>query len=637
MQGLLVSEDLINYKLVGKSSEQILLEVYKACSDEGIIIINNSNEILYISESARKLLGPLLSRNKNDVISLPYSILKPKSIVLKVNSNKFRTIEITAKKTEINRKKYYMLKLKSVNSDNTLSEPHSLNGNFNRKDLIAFKYDLIDGQFIYKNELFDSIFLPKSDDIDVNKKRLFDLMPVKFTEQLYAHLEIIQSENALSKNYQFNIFLKIRNKLESSWIYELIDIHAVNGKALTLECIGIILNDAINEYHNVSEDRLKLKHIGNKLFAGMYCIDYINKEMKMSDNAFKFFGYNKNDLLPLFEHYKNTIHPDDLPAVNLEMLNFMEGKTKFLRMIYRTRTKKGEWKWVENRASIYKFDETGNPAKIVGIFIDMYEQKRMEEELLHYKTLFDNIMKYIPDVIFITDAKGKLKYISDYNEKITGIKNEDFLNKYIYDTQRMVMSENDLNNISYDDLKSSTLEFLSNTINHGSQGAFTTHHSHKNGTQFLLESIMYPIFKNEIDEPLVMSISRNITGISMIKDELSDRGIIYDELFDLVENPILIFDSVDGTILRANHESELIYGFSKKKLTTMTIFELSANSKFGKKMIKETIQSNKTINFTSHQKDSFGRKFEINITGAYITFMGKNVIISIGKFINYLK
>lgn len=73
-----------------------------------------------------------------------------------------------------------------------------------------------------------------------------------------------------------------------------------------------------------------------------------------------------------------TIHPDDWPGLQQEILNHMSGQSEVFLHQHRVIDAAGSERWVQSRGKIIEQDSAGHPKRIVGTQIDVTERKTTE-------------------------------------------------------------------------------------------------------------------------------------------------------------------------------------------------------------------------------------------------------------------
>jgi rsbT co-antagonist protein RsbR len=127
-------------------------------------------------------------------------------------------------------------------------------------------------------------------------------------------------------------------------------------------------------------------------------------------------GYRPDELPNSVESWINSIHPDDMPAVNQHLQDYLEGRIDTYAIEQRLQRKSGEWCWMLSRGKIVVRDETGKPLRMTGTVTDITERKRAEEQLHIYKTLIENTLE---GIVYAT-PDGIIRYSNSAYAMMTG-------------------------------------------------------------------------------------------------------------------------------------------------------------------------------------------------------------------------
>ncbi len=141
-----------------------------------------------------------------------------------------------------------------------------------------------------------------------------------------------------------------------------------------------------------------------------YCT-YLNK------NWYEFTGQTPGEAEG-FGWLKAT-HPDD--AKQAERL-FVEAtrEHKPFYMLYRLRHKSGLYRWAIDSGHP-KFGKDGSFEGMIGTVIDVHEQKLAEDRIKENEEKFRTLAETLPQLVWMTDAKGRLEYASSRWVEYTGM------------------------------------------------------------------------------------------------------------------------------------------------------------------------------------------------------------------------
>ena len=101
----------------------------------------------------------------------------------------------------------------------------------------------------------------------------------------------------------------------------------------------------------------------------------------MSPLWFAMTGYTREQWESVPNPWTSRIHPDDRPAVQLQIRKHLSGQSTSIEAEYRIRAANGEWKWMLTRGRAVAWDFEGKATSAIGVSLDIDAQKRAEREL----------------------------------------------------------------------------------------------------------------------------------------------------------------------------------------------------------------------------------------------------------------
>jgi PAS domain S-box-containing protein len=137
--------------------------------------------------------------------------------------------------------------------------------------------------------------------------------------------------------------------------------------------------------------------------AGSFDLDLVNEKLEWSPELRKVHGIGPEDPVS-FEVWMEGIVPEDRERIREEVaLARREGGGKLQFRIRRRDT--GEIRWLEGRGRVL-YDEKGAPVRVLGVSIDITEQKRAEEEARESERQIRELADSMPQLVWINDAAG---------------------------------------------------------------------------------------------------------------------------------------------------------------------------------------------------------------------------------------
>ncbi len=288
-------------------------------------------------------------------------------------------------------------------------------------DSIAEAVFIIDrkGKILYINKTMEKLSGYKKNDV-VNKNSLNFAHPDSKKDIIRDLLTVKKRGGGFIGTY------KLINKKEGIvWIESSGDKITYQGK----ECVLTTFRDITKikkAEEKLKENEEKLKTIIDNIFEGILIFDFRGKILYANGAALKLIGAKTYKGKNVFDF----IHPISRTKAVKDAIKVSLGKEGFLGE-YRINTK-GEL-WVESLGK--KIEYNGKLANL-NVIRDVTERKKQEEKIKESEERFRDIVEHSIDVIFQTDKKGVLQYVSPSVKKYIGFGAEEMIGrpfwKYLY-------------------------------------------------------------------------------------------------------------------------------------------------------------------------------------------------------------
>lgn len=127
------------------------------------------------------------------------------------------------------------------------------------------------------------------------------------------------------------------------------------------------------------DERFALALTGGGL--GLWDADFIAGTARFNEQWVEHIDFPRREALQDLKTWEAAIHPDDKEPVMREWKRHAAGETDTFEHAYRLPSKSGDWVWLLSRGRITERDSSGNPARAIGIHMDISQLKAVEAAL----------------------------------------------------------------------------------------------------------------------------------------------------------------------------------------------------------------------------------------------------------------
>ncbi|KAB1439071.1 PAS domain-containing hybrid sensor histidine kinase/response regulator [Pseudodesulfovibrio senegalensis] len=152
-----------------------------------------------------------------------------------------------------------------------------------------------------------------------------------------------------------------------------------------------------------SEERLRLVLSATK--DGIWDWDMNSGNAYFSPSYYTMLGYRSGEFEATEQAWLDLVHPDDRDRTVNRIRAGLEHGNEFSTE-FRMRAKTGRWVWILGRGRVVERDEQGRPLRTVGSHADITALKRVQEELLEHKNLFEAMADNLFDMLWAKDTEG---------------------------------------------------------------------------------------------------------------------------------------------------------------------------------------------------------------------------------------
>ncbi|MFT5991477.1 MAG: two-component system cell cycle sensor histidine kinase/response regulator CckA [Bradymonadia bacterium] len=152
--------------------------------------------------------------------------------------------------------------------------------------------------------------------------------------------------------------------------------------------------------------RLELVLEGSR--DGFWDWDVEHDEMFLSARTLELLGYRRSEVASYGDWLVESLHPDDVEAVQDQIVATLKGLSSFFRTEVRARNRDGQWTWIAARGKVVERDDNGRARRFAGTVCDISERRQLEDQLFQSQKM---------------DSFGRMAggIAHDFNNLVTGV------------------------------------------------------------------------------------------------------------------------------------------------------------------------------------------------------------------------
>jgi two-component system, NarL family, sensor histidine kinase UhpB len=153
---------------------------------------------------------------------------------------------------------------------------------------------------------------------------------------------------------------------------------------------------------------------------GLWDWDLRTGRAYLSPGYYALIGYRPEEITPGFEFFRQSVHPEDWPAVLATLEAHLRGETPVSDIEYRMVTASGALRWIRGRGKVVERGTGGEPLRMVGHITDVTERKRIEQALQEREAQYRAVVEDQTEVIARFLADGTMVFVNEVYCRVFG-------------------------------------------------------------------------------------------------------------------------------------------------------------------------------------------------------------------------
>lgn len=325
-----------------------------------------------------------------------------------------------------------------------------------------------------------------------------------------------------------------------------------NGKVVKLTGINIDITDQRVSNKLVQEGKQSLLKAQEIAKLGSWDWDIITGKEVWSDEQFRIFGYEPNEVIANYNLFLSALHPEDEEKVLKAVAEALEGIRPY-NISFRIIQKNGNVRFIDALGEVYR-DTNGVPQRMIGTIHDVTEKKLAEKELRLQEEQFRGAFEYSAIGMAVVSLDGKWLRINKQLCEIVGYTEEELLKMTFQDITHPDDLESDLQKLN---------QLLNGDIDHYQ---IEKRYFHKNGDIVWALLIVSLVKDNEGKPYHFVSQVEDITTRKKEEDEILRVNQQLIALFDSGSYVSTISTDLKGTITYFSKGAETLLGYSAEEM-----------------------------------------------------------------------
>jgi len=178
------------------------------------------------------------------------------------------------------------------------------------------------------------------------------------------------------------------------------------------------------------KNRDRLANIIKGTNVGTWEVDPQAGMLSINDRWAGMLGYTVDELNPCtYETWRQLVHPKDLSAAETQIQEIILDEKEFFEAQFRMLHKNGDWVWIRSCGKVISRDSEGNPLSISGTHADITESKRLEEQIIASKKMYQSIVDTQQEMVIRFSPDTTLNFVNDAYCRTFGKKRTELLGK----------------------------------------------------------------------------------------------------------------------------------------------------------------------------------------------------------------
>ncbi|RZN11359.1 PAS domain-containing sensor histidine kinase [Bradyrhizobium genosp. SA-3] len=170
--------------------------------------------------------------------------------------------------------------------------------------------------------------------------------------------------------------------------------------------------------------RLRIEGFG----VGTWDLDLRTRDLEWSEMSKRLFGLRRDDAVS-HDLFLSLLNPSDRDRVLQGIERSSESGAGF-DVSFKVGGPSEKGQWIRARAGVIR-DDSGSPRHLSGIFLDINEERHLEEALRSQENHLRSILETVPDAMIVIDSRGIMQLFSSAAERLFGYSRQEAIGRNV--------------------------------------------------------------------------------------------------------------------------------------------------------------------------------------------------------------
>lgn len=264
----------------------------------------------------------------------------------------------------------------------------------------------------YIYEVVNPLYLELIGINNIIGKSVKEVLPTTVDQGFIDILDSVYKTGETFSASEMLIKLNIGGKLTDKYLNFSYQAHRDTNQEIDgIFFFAVDVTEQVISRKRIEVSELRLKESQRIAHLGSWEIDLADQTHSWSDEMYKLFGVERDDVIPSQEAFLSFIHPDDLAYVSKEMENALKSNKDY-SFDFRFITREGLTRYGTS-LKLLDFDTHLNPIRVYGIVQDITERKEVEQQLRNSESFNRGVLDSLNSNIAVIDFTGTLVAVNE--------------------------------------------------------------------------------------------------------------------------------------------------------------------------------------------------------------------------------